>query len=206
MCFFSAGLFDSRRVRSLTSVWLHGRQRRTLASVGFQIEQDPLNTSYRIVFGETQIISVCISASSFCPPFKPFSTRPDSPQTCLPLKLKISPTYLTPDQCQPYYFSHGGGYFNWKLMKFFYKSTATVIMCGLVRWWSGSSRARSKSSLHHVYILEWQMPQCGSSHRSTAGSCGMAVQHRGHGPCSLKSWNHGVLGFLCFKQDRVTRP
>lgn len=94
MCFFSAGLFDSSRVRSLTSVWLQGRQRRTLASVGFQIEQDLLNTIYHIGFGETQIIIVCASASSFCLPSKTFFPRPDCPQTCLPLKWKVSSTWL----------------------------------------------------------------------------------------------------------------
>lgn len=88
---FLAGLFDSRRVRSLTSVCLH-RKQRTSASAGFQIEQGPLHTTYHIVLGEIKIITVCISTNSFCLSFKTFSPRTDSPQTCLPLKLKTSPT------------------------------------------------------------------------------------------------------------------
>lgn len=89
--FFLAGLFGSRRVRSLTSVCLH-RKKRTSASVDFQIEQDPLHTTYHIVLREIKIISVCISTSSFCLSFKTFSPRTDSPQTCMPLKWKMSPT------------------------------------------------------------------------------------------------------------------
>lgn len=75
MCLFSDGLFDNRGVRSLSSVWLHRRQSWTLASVGFQIEHDPLNITYHIVLEETQIILVCMSTNSFWLPFKTFCPR-----------------------------------------------------------------------------------------------------------------------------------
>lgn len=90
MCFFSAGLLDSRRVRSLISNWLRKKRRRILASVGFQTEQGPLNTTYCIL-GETQIILVCISASHSVYPSR------SSPLDLTFLKL----AFLWNWRCQP---------------------------------------------------------------------------------------------------------
>lgn len=127
------------------------------------------------------------------------------PQTWLSSNLSAfeikDVTHLTVDRCWPYYFSCGGDYFSWKLMKFFPKNKVQQQESCMV-WCNGDQalpEPRSRSSSHRVYTLEWRMPQCGNSHRSTAGSSGVAVQYRGHGPHSLKSWNHWILGFLCFK-------